>query len=210
MGLLPDFSNTALFPSFAELPVQDADDNRPVSVATKDDEEEEEEDWWLLAQVKHDMTITKPTLVLTDRSGAEFALVFDGYDRGGLDLAGRGLRGGATAAVRRARRTSPKPLEDGETVQADRKGFVRVGKGREGEVKVVPGRLERVMELGRKGGADGEENCATCGKGGELMKCLGCGRVRYCGKACQVRGWNEGGHKTDCKILKAMNQIWDH
>lgn len=25
---------------------------------------------------------------------------------------------------------------------------------------------------------------------------------------CQLKGWNEGGHKGDCKVLKALNGIF--
>ncbi|VDB99926.1 unnamed protein product [Peniophora sp. CBMAI 1063] len=33
--------------------------------------------------------------------------------------------------------------------------------------------------------------------------CVGCGEVRYCSKACQVKDWKEGGHKARCRRLKA-------
>jgi hypothetical protein len=25
---------------------------------------------------------------------------------------------------------------------------------------------------------------------------------------CQLKGWKEGGHKGDCKIIKAIRAIW--
>jgi hypothetical protein len=25
---------------------------------------------------------------------------------------------------------------------------------------------------------------------------------------CQVKGWNEMGHKADCKVIKAIRAIW--
>ena len=46
--------------------------------------------------------------------------------------------------------------------------------------------------------------CAVCAT--ELGLSLGkkCGRcsTRYCGPACQVQHWNEGGHDTLCKPIK--------
>ncbi|KAI0311526.1 hypothetical protein OF83DRAFT_1150523 [Amylostereum chailletii] len=33
--------------------------------------------------------------------------------------------------------------------------------------------------------------------------CSGCGKVEYCNTACQTRDWKEGGHKKECKILRA-------
>ena len=26
---------------------------------------------------------------------------------------------------------------------------------------------------------------------------------------CQIQGWNERGHKADCKVYKAINAIWN-
>ena len=57
---------------------------------------------FLLAQVKQNMTITKPTLVATDSSGADFAITFE--DRG-LDL--RPVKAGWTVVVPGATRTAP-------------------------------------------------------------------------------------------------------
>ncbi len=171
-GQLPDFSDTAVFPSFADLP-ESAGDRGPAG----------DDDWFLVAEVREDMTITKPTLVLADRSGAPFALVFDGLARGELDLKKRGLRKGHTAVVPRALRAPPR--EDG------RKGFVRIQKDSEGIVKAVPAPLSRVFALAeevreKKGG----EGCAACGEKKEgLMRCTGCSRVVYCSTVSpQTRG----------------------
>src|SRR5438876_8453591 len=92
---IPDFTNQTTFPTFSACP----DHNPPPS---------QQDDWFLLAQVKDDMTITKPTLVLTDRSGAPFALVFDGLDRDALDFKRLGLRKGNTAVIPGAVRTPPR------------------------------------------------------------------------------------------------------
>lgn len=198
MAPLLDFSNRALYPSFVDLPEDDAE-------SAGDDATDN--DWCLLAQVKDDMTINKPTLVLTDRDGAPFAMVFEGLGRDDLDLKALGLKKGATAVVPRAKRT--KPAEEGK------RGFVRIAEGQAAQVRAVPGPLARVLEIGSKLSPassevrDGEESCESCGtsKTG-LSKCTGCGKVRYCSKACQVKGWSEGGHKSDCKIFKAVNDIW--
>lgn len=95
--------------------------------------------WLLVAQVKNDMTITKPTLTLRDKTGHEFALVFDGLGRGDLDFRQRGLKKGNVAIVRNALRTPPREQGRGQ-------GFVVVGKGREDTVSAVPGPLERVVK----------------------------------------------------------------
>lgn len=164
-----DFSNRKLYPSFAELPEQQLGGDS------------EEEDWYLLAQVKDDMTINKPTLVLTDRDGAPFAMVFEGLGRDGLDLKALGFKKGATAVVPRARRTAP--AEEGK------RGFVRVPEGRAADVRAVPGSLARLLEVGPRmvaelaDGEGGGEHCEACGKSNTaLSKCTGCGVVRYCSK----------------------------
>ncbi|KAK1828352.1 hypothetical protein QBC39DRAFT_265351 [Podospora conica] len=206
----PDFTNTALFPTYDALP----------ETTTTPTDQDEGDDWFLLAQVKDDMTITKPTLVLSDRTGAPFALIFDGLDRGALDFKALGLKKGCTAVVPRARRTPPR--EEGK------RGFVSVPGGRSGTVRAIPAGLERVLAVGErlKGGMG--DGCAVCGKVEGLSRCMGCGGVRYCGNVsslslslslsllvnaddgqeCQVKGWSEGGHKGECKVTKAIRGIW--
>ena len=49
--------------------------------------------------------------------------------------------------------------------------------------------------------------CADCGisgdsKGVKLNSCSQCKAVRYCGKACQLKHWKEGGHKKVCCIAQ--------
>ncbi|KAK1760600.1 hypothetical protein QBC47DRAFT_367633 [Echria macrotheca] len=191
---LPNFKDETTFPTFTACP-----SHHPLALLDKD--------YFLLAQVKDDMTITKPTLVLTDRSGAPFALVFDGLDRDALDLKKLGLRKGNTAVIPRAVRTPPR--EEGK------RGFVSVPLGSAGDVRAIPGPLERVLAVGerlnfRENGdeVEEEEGCAGCGeREKELMRCTGCGGVRYCSKECQVKGWADG-HKGECKVIKAIREIW--
>ncbi|KAK2055947.1 hypothetical protein LY76DRAFT_519366 [Colletotrichum caudatum] len=149
------------------------------------------------------MTITKPTLVVVDRGGTEFAVTFE--DRG-IDL--RPVRQGWTIVVPRAVRTAPK---------GGKRGFVRVPEGRGTGVKYVPGGLEKIGEVGARarGGEDGgkgfQGRCAGCGReeaadGGPLKSCTACGVARYCGKECQKEDWKT--HKGDCKVLKGMVNAW--
>lgn len=218
-----DFTNTTLFPTFLTIPEQDQDAETPP-----------QEPWYLLAQVKDNMTITKPTLVLADRDASPFALVFEGIaGRDGLGLNALGLKKGFTAIIPSARRcTRPGPA-DGPAGR----GFVRVecagggGGGSAGGVGAVPCSLARVLELGGKVRGVACDACGGEGEGG-LRGCTGCGRAGYCSKVskgvfllmvyalvellltsdcvqeCQVKGWNEGGHKKDCKILKTLNEIF--
>lgn len=107
------------FPAFYELPavseIPGPGSRSPVPDAA-------DGNWWLLAQIKENMTITQPTLIATDRTGVDFALLFED----GLSL--RAFRKGFTLAVPGARRTD----REGE----GKKAVVRVPAGRGADVKV--------------------------------------------------------------------------
>ncbi|RYP31939.1 hypothetical protein DL767_005480 [Monosporascus sp. MG133] len=193
---MSDFSDFSVFPPFSELPPAGAsstgtDGSTSTSTTTKVGSG----GWFLLAQIKEDMTITKPTLIVTDRAGVDFAVTFEDAS---LNLRGDlGARKGYTLVVPGARRTD----RDGK------KAVVRVEAGRGGQVRVIPGSLERVLELGRVVGSEAVgKQCAACGKtDGPLMQCKGCSTASYCSK---VNGWSELGHKSNCKALKSIREIW--
>ncbi|KAI2625657.1 hypothetical protein GGR54DRAFT_654038 [Hypoxylon sp. NC1633] len=209
---MPEFTDPIVFPAFHELP----------SSTPSSTDADAGADWFLLAQIKEDMTITKPTVIARDRTGADFAVTFDDGDHRGLASASGGaapqrfrFRKGHTLVVPRATRTD----RGGE----GKKAVVRVPAGRGAETSVIPAGLDQVLELGRVVagiGAEGEgegggKKCAACGKvegdgegGRPLMRCTGCGAAAYCGKECQVRGWAEMGHKANCKVIKAIKEIW--
>lgn len=223
MPSTPDFTSPTLFPPFTSLPeLEPQTESQPQQPQPTDDddnnhrhdnnsshqkqkqqqEEEKEETWYLLAEITHNMTLTKPTLVLADRAGTSFALVF--ADRpaagpGAPDLGAQGFRRGHTVAVARARRTPGRGGgEGGPGVggaaggDRQRRGFVRIGKGEEPSVRALPGSLERVLAVGewlraREAEGEGVEGkCESCGGEGEgLSRCTGCGEVRYCSKVSE-------------------------
>jgi TPR repeat protein len=49
--------------------------------------------------------------------------------------------------------------------------------------------------------------CATCGTPKTTKRplniCTRCRTVRYCNRDCQIKHWKEGGHKRECRRLKA-------
>lgn len=127
------------------------------------------------------MTIMRPTIVLQDRVGDSFAMMFDGQ----INLAARGLKKGNTAVVPWARKKPPK--------QEGMNGFIGVDPEMFDSITALPGSLERVFEVGtRMKGRDGRETerCDNCGKEvgekGSLSKCGRCTAVSYCGKVCWV------------------------
>ncbi|KAI2776336.1 hypothetical protein F4815DRAFT_358185 [Daldinia loculata] len=191
---MPLFADPTIFPSFNELP---SSLTPPAPTA----------DWFLLAQIKEDMTITKPTVIVRDRTGVEFAVTFEDGDHRGLGQGGVRFRKGHTLVVPRATRT-----DRGE----GKKAIVRVPPGEGAGVRILPAGLDQVFEIGAvldgiEGAARGKK-CAACGKEEEaeysLMRCTGCGVVAYCSKACQVQGWSELGHKANCKVIRSIKEIW--
>ncbi|CAK7213313.1 hypothetical protein SBRCBS47491_001763 [Sporothrix bragantina] len=227
--MVPDLGDRSLFPPFLELPEDNGTPSSPsLSLSSSADS-----GVVLLAQIKDNMTITKPTLVLTDRDGHGFALVFDGLDRDGLDLGKLGLKKGATAVVRNARQTvpAPRPRADEQsadpetlTAKAARRQFLRVAPGQAHTVQAVPTGLEQTIAIAatlraqqERTLAEGCSHCEACGVSGssavddttakKLLRCTGCGQAWYCDRACQTRGWSNG-HKSECKALKALSTIW--
>lgn len=161
------FSDQAVFPAFQQLPTttEDAPDA----------------DWWLLALVKENMTITSPTLVVGDRSGEDFAVVFEQTT---LDL--KPWKKGSLLVLPRARRT--------ERGEEKRKAVVRVPAGEEKTAGVVYGGWDvlRLWEE-RSSSDDGVVKCGAgeCEKEG-VAKCMGCGVVKYCGKVSFFMSYSSG------------------
>jgi len=160
---IPDLADTAIFPGFVDCPIEEASEPTPAEATS-----------WLLAQVKNNMTIMKPTLVATDRHGEDFALTFE--DRG-VDL--KPFKKGTTLVLPGPRRTRP---EEGK------KGFVRVPAGHgDGGATAVPGSLEVVGRVLRaRAAAEAADRpgdvCDACEATEGVKKCTGCGRAQYCGK----------------------------
>ncbi|KAL2118514.1 hypothetical protein VTJ04DRAFT_8174 [Mycothermus thermophilus] len=199
---LPDFTSPQTFPPFSALPF----------ASSSAQEQPLNQPYYLLAQITQNMTLTKPTLILTDSTSASFALVFDSRPGAGpetLDLKGMGLKPGSTLVLEGAKKGLPPSAspEDGK------QGHVVVSREEEGRVKAIPAGREKVVKVGewlRKRDGEGKKRgCESCGREEEqgLKRCTGCGEVEYCSKECQVKGWNDG-HKADCKVIKALRAIW--
>ncbi|KAI1332940.1 hypothetical protein F5Y16DRAFT_130733 [Xylariaceae sp. FL0255] len=196
------FTNSESFPSFYELPSASQPASRPSAK-----QQSPTHSHVLLAQIKENMTITKPTLIVTDRQGVDFALLFEDN---AFSL--KGFRKGYTVAVPGAVRTDRDGEEGGAGDGTKKKAVVRVKKGEDLGVKVIPGTLDRVLELGVVLAASEDEaitrKCGACGSAeAALMKCTGCGVASYCRKECQVKGWSEMDHKSNCKALKVLRVL---
>ncbi|RAL65919.1 hypothetical protein DID88_005581 [Monilinia fructigena] len=89
-----------------------------------------------------------------------------------------------------------------------------------GDLAIIPTSLEKLLAISERLVQSGEslkrcnqENlvmCQSCDRKAseeELSRCKGCSEVWYCGKECQTKGWNEKGHKSECKVLKVVAGI---
>ncbi|ORY68929.1 uncharacterized protein BCR38DRAFT_406807 [Pseudomassariella vexata] len=186
----------SVFPSFYSLP-EALETSASASPNLDDHVAAANKGWYMVAQVKENMTITKPTLIVTDRTGMDFAVIFEDTS---MNLKGMGLKKGMTIVVPRGLRT---------VTGEGRKAIMRVERGAGGGVKAIPGSLELVMAVG-EGMADESfgTKCWGCKEEKEaLKKCTGCDTVVYCSKECQVRSW-EAGHKKGCRVVKAVKEVW--
>jgi hypothetical protein len=125
------------------------------------------------------MTITNPTLIITDLTGVDCAVTFASSK---FDLSPY-RKGRTCLVIPGAARTAP--AEEGK------KGFVRVEEGRGADVRCLPGKLEALGGLTRV--EEGKCCAQACDEDG-ASRCLGCGMVRYCGKVSSVRDGE------DCEI----------
>ncbi|CAG8973125.1 hypothetical protein HYALB_00007602 [Hymenoscyphus albidus] len=76
-------------------------------------------------------------------------------------------------------------------------------------IKIFPLSLHKLLTMNDEiqkfstPNVDGTRNCHGCGrKANSLQKCGKCLSFWYCGKDCQMTGWNAKGHKSICKLLE--------
>ncbi|KAK3493842.1 hypothetical protein B0T13DRAFT_319829 [Neurospora crassa] len=133
---------------------------------------QDKEDTYLFATIKSNLTITKPTLILTDSASHDFALVFDPPsavvssgpytpDAVADKFKQLGLKKGSTVIIKNARRT---------TTTTQKKAAA--GREEEGQGFVVLRSLGRLLQAGEKpegGAVSGKEEGEGEGKEAELL-----------------------------------------
>ncbi|EPE26638.1 HIT/MYND zinc finger-like protein [Glarea lozoyensis ATCC 20868] len=222
----PNFTSPTPFPPFSTLPLISSP---PTSSTVKPT--------YLLGTIQENMTLTPktPTFICRDRENEPFAITLklrDGQTGEGASVseAKTGTNGennffehaqgrkaftkGKCVVIKNGKRKGSQEPNEAEGKKG-KKGFVEGGweggeGGVEGGVCVIPTSLEKLMDLTiRLATEGGIRRCQGCGKVEEKMtRCKGCEEVWYCGKDCQVKGWTEGGHKSECKVLKAVKEIF--
>jgi len=201
MTSFPDFPATETFPPFSRCPI------------ASDARDETQKTYFLLAEIHENMTFSHtPTIICKDPTNASFALKLDldvRTEAGKKAFSEMKLKKGTTIVVRDAKRNG---------VREGKQGYIQVGVD---GLEVIPVSLERLLAMStdativvpkKEDGVGVEllrccQGCATVKGMEELLKCKGCGTVWYCDKACQVKGWSELGHKSECKILKLVTRM---
>jgi hypothetical protein len=76
--------------------------------------------------------------------------------------------------------------------------------GRAAESQLARARLAAARSCAYLGCANvAAEGGPAAGQGRGSKKCSGCRAVWYCGEACQLADWRQGGHRRVCKQLAA-------
>ncbi|TPX08058.1 uncharacterized protein E0L32_010258 [Thyridium curvatum] len=188
---LADLRNDDHFPAF--------DDLSPNFYAGDPDASDDEigggpANWCFLAEILDAENFTRVRLVVRDKEGAKVVLAFYTEDRGN-ELKRSLLRPGNTVAVLRAR--SHQFLDSSVGVRQEK----------ENAVKIITATLTELLRLSdsvRIYSKDAAGKvCHGCDEEKKpLLRCAKCAMFWYCGRDCQMTGWNEKGHKRDCKIIR--------
>ncbi|TGO38134.1 hypothetical protein BHYA_0081g00300 [Botrytis hyacinthi] len=219
----PDFPNllSPAFLTFSTCPLNPTAD--PSSTASPNETSPGgSRKTYLLATISQNMTLsTTPTFICTDSASASFALTIileapltpaqlEGSENGnisgdGNDFDIKKLKKGHTVVV-------PDPRRHG--VREGKQGYIRCVWA---DLTIIPSSLDKLLGMSgrfikaRESTEEGSQGdlvtCQSCERKDseeQLSRCKGCSEVWYCGKECQTKGWNEQGHKSECKVLKML------
>ncbi|KAM7193971.1 hypothetical protein V8F33_007477 [Rhypophila sp. PSN 637] len=201
-----DLRNRMYFPSFSNLP-RDRDVNGLLEPGMR------RRHWCLLGEIVDDAAIipTRVIVQVKDVDGHPFELFFYTDERGAEvdpDLGSTAV-GSAVALL---------------YAEWHNFGFSPPGIRHEHprRFKVFPMSLEKLLSLSDlvqrfSWAKDGRSRtCHGCGQLKQsLKKCSKCELMWYCNPKCQKCGWDESGHKEDCKLLRdrdlrgMFNLRWD-
>ncbi|KAF4337306.1 SET domain protein [Fusarium beomiforme] len=182
------------FPSFEDLP-KDALLSHGWYRAKENGYWEPCKHWIFIGEVVNRDSLIHLRLVVQDRAGNELPIAFYTQHHG-AELNPSELQVGNTVAIFYAMKHLFMDMTEG--IRHEDPEYL----------KIFPISLDGIMRLSDKIQIhatlmDGMRTCHGCNKkSNKLMKCARCGFFWYCNGGCQVRGWNENGHKGDCKLLR--------
>ncbi|KAH8699373.1 hypothetical protein GQ44DRAFT_753649 [Phaeosphaeriaceae sp. PMI808] len=193
LGQLTDLRNYEIFPGFAALPNSNSVDLDFYEEV--DGTYQPLRRWCFLGEIVDSITLHHLELELTDVDGKNIPLHFN-TDGRGIELAPAQIQKGYTVAVLYAQRHVFMYGDPGIRHEDPQK------------LKVFPVSLKKLLGLNDQvqqfsTEVDGIRTCHGCRKkAASLNRCGKCSLFWYCDSRCQRTGWNEGGHKADCKLLK--------
>ncbi|KAK7888373.1 hypothetical protein LTR67_008719 [Exophiala xenobiotica] len=199
-GQPADFRNRTTFPAFTDLPSdRDVDPEFYSSASTGNARStghgRPRRHWLFLAEIADFGTLLRLQMDVKDVDGATVPLFF--YTDGrGSELAPSQVRKGYTIAILYAQHHAFMFSEPGIRHEEPT------------NLKIFPLSLSELLELSDRvqqfsTEMNGTKTCHGCGnRAASLKKCARCSLFWYCNGACQSTGWNENGHKADCKLLK--------
>ncbi|KAK0517249.1 hypothetical protein JMJ35_000404 [Cladonia borealis] len=193
-GQLANLRSHTTFPGFMDLPGEntvDLDFYESSDMVTY----RPRRHWCFLGEIVDFGMLLRLEMKIKDVDGKEIPLYF--YTDGrGSELAPAQVQKGYSVAI----------------LYAQRHTFVYGDPGIRHEdphlIKIFPISLHEVLALNDQVQQfsvklDGIRLCHGCGrKAASLKRCIKCSSFWYCDRACQEAGWNEKGHKTNCKLLK--------
>ncbi|PGH26701.1 hypothetical protein AJ80_01647 [Polytolypa hystricis UAMH7299] len=194
LGQLANLRSRATFPGFIDLPGEndvDPDFYRSSDMVTY----QPRRHWCFLGEIVDFASLLRLQMEIEDIDGTKIPLYF--YTDGrGSELAPARVQKGYTVAILYAQRHAFMFCEPGIRHEDPRM------------IKIFPLSLHKLLALNDQvqqfsAELDGIGMCHGCGKkAASLQRCGKCSSFWYCNRACQVAGWNEKGHKANCKLLE--------
>lgn len=189
-----NFRNNEAFPIFAGLP-EENDINLAFYNTVDGFSYMPRKHWCFLAEIIDIELFIRTKLIVRDKEGATVPVTF--YTDGkGTEFAPSQLQPGYTVAILYAQKHSFLDLTTGIR-QEEICG-----------IKVIPAALTDLLRLNDRIHQyslelDGKRACHGCDeKKTSLQKCSKCSLFWYCNKSCQATGWDDRGHKRDCKLIR--------
>ncbi|RGP81492.1 set domain [Fusarium longipes] len=153
--------------------------------------------WAFLGEIIHVEVLWRVRLIVKDKTGHQLPVAFY-TETHGQEIGASMLRVGFTVVI----------------LYAKQHGFMdgTVGIRHEdpGQLRILPTSLDNFLRLNDRvqsySSTKNQGNiCHGCDKKSASLKCSKCGFFWYCNQDCQTRGWDEKGHKADCKLLRKEN-----
>ncbi|OAL54572.1 hypothetical protein IQ07DRAFT_628371 [Pyrenochaeta sp. DS3sAY3a] len=194
LGQLANPRNRATFPGFTDLPAENNVDleyyERSIVGTYRP-----RRHWCFFGEIVDFASLLRLQMELKDVDGTTIPLYFYTDGRGSELVPGK-VQKGYTVAILYAERHAFMFGEPGIRHEDPRM------------IKIFPLSLDKLLALNDQVQQfsveiNGLRLCHACGeKAASLQRCGKCSSFWYCNRACQVAGWNDKGHKADCKLLK--------